>query len=80
MKQRNPKNDRVEDCNRFTSMSDIYLFDKKINIAEEVKHYLNKIFYEMTALSLHDWKTYEHMRILAKEKFNIQTTPCHLPA
>lgn len=39
-------------------MADLYLFEKKININEEVKNYLNKIFYEMTALNPHDWKTY----------------------
>jgi len=61
-------------------MSDLYLFEKKINMGEEVRHYLNKIFYEMTALSPHDWKTYEHMRILAKEKFGIQVLPSHLPS
>lgn len=52
-------------------MNDLYLFEKKISMKEELKHYLNKIFYEMTALSPKDWKTYEHMRILAKEKFAI---------
>jgi hypothetical protein len=61
-------------------MSDIYLFDKKINICEEVKHYLDKIFYEMNALNPHDWKTYQHMRILAKEKYQIDVIPSHLPA
>lgn len=61
-------------------MSDIYLFEKKINLGEEVKHHLNKTFYEMTALAPHDWKTYEHMRILAKEKYNVSVIPSHLPA
>jgi WASH complex subunit 7 len=34
----------------------------------------------MTALSPHDWKTYQHMRILAKDKFNIDVVPSHLPS
>jgi len=50
-------------------MSDLYLFEKQISIKEEVKHYLGQIFYTMSALSPHDFQTYEHMRILAKEKF-----------
>jgi WASH complex subunit 7 len=70
----------IEDCSRYTKMNDLYLFEKRINIREEVKHYLDKKFYEMIALSPHDWKTYEHMRILAKEKFQISVMPSHLPA
>jgi len=50
-------------------MSDIYLFEKKISIKEEVQNYLGKVFYQMSALAPHDFQTYEHMRILAKEKF-----------
>lgn len=51
--------ERVEDCQKYTSMSDLYIFEKKITMSEEVKHYLSKIFYEMTALNPHDWKTYQ---------------------
>lgn len=61
-------------------MSDLYLFEKRINLAEEIKHYLNKIFYEMTALNPHDQKTYQHMRILAKDKYQIDIIPSHLPS
>jgi len=80
LKQINPKMEGVEDSARYASMSDIYLFEKKIIMREEIRHYLNKIFYEMTALSPHDWKTYEHMRILAWTKYNIKVLPSHLPA
>ena len=71
MKQKNPTRDRVEDCSKLIEMADLYLFERRISIKEEVKHFLSQIFYEMTALSPHDWKTYEHMRILAKQKYNI---------
>ena len=50
-------------------MSDIYLFEKQISIKEEVRHYLGRVFYQMSALAPHDFQTYEHMRILAKERF-----------
>lgn len=49
--------------------SDIYLFEKKISIKEEVKHYLSQTFYQMSSLAPHDFQTYEHMRLLAKDKF-----------
>ena len=50
-------------------MNDLYLFEKQISIKEEVAHYLGRTFYQMSALSPHDFQTYEHMRILAKDKF-----------
>jgi len=34
----------------------------------------------MSALAPHDFQTYEHMRILAKEKFSMDIIPSHLPA
>mmetsp|Transcript_69721 Transcript_69721/g.96800 ORF Transcript_69721/g.96800 Transcript_69721/m.96800 type:complete len:92 (+) Transcript_69721:1645-1920(+) len=60
-------------------MNDLYLFEKQISIKEEIRHYLSHIFYEMSALSPHDFKTYENMRIFAKEKFQIDVLPSHLP-
>lgn len=54
---------------KYITMNDLYVFEKTINIKEEVKNYLGRIFYQMSALSPHDFKTYEHMRVLAKEKF-----------
>ena len=36
-------------------MSDLFLFEKQINIKEEVKNYLSKIFYQMSALVPHDF-------------------------
>ena len=35
------------------------------------KDYLNRTFYDMTTLNINDWKTYQHMRILAKTKFDL---------
>ena len=34
----------------------------------------------MSALSPHDFKTYENMRVFAKEKFQIEVLPSHLPS
>lgn len=61
-------------------MSDIFLFEKQISMKEEIKRYLSRVFYQMGALAPHDYKTYEHMRILAKEKYLINILPSHLPA
>ena len=45
-------------------MNDIYLFEKQINMGYEIKKYLSHIFYEMSALCPHDFRTYEHIRAL----------------
>lgn len=43
--QKNPTREKVFDCNKFLMMSDIYLFEKSINMKEEVCNYLGRIFY-----------------------------------
>lgn len=78
--QKNPKTTKTFDCLKYLMMSDLYLFEKQISIKEEVKHYLGQIFYQMSALAPHDFQTYEHMRILAKEKFHMDIIESHLPA
>ena len=61
-------------------MNDLYLFEKQINMSYEIKKYLGATFYEMSALSPHDFKTYEHMRALAHDKLGIQVMASHLPS
>ena len=43
--QKNPRKEKVFDCNKYMMMSDLYLFEKSISIKEEVKIYLGRIFY-----------------------------------
>ena len=68
------------DCHKYVMMSDLYLFEKRISIKEEISHYLGRIFYQMSALAPHDFQSYEHMRILAKEKWGMDIIASHLPA
>lgn len=37
------------------------------------------MFYSLTTVSLHDWKTYGEMRFLAEKKYNLNTVEDHLP-
>jgi|JI9StandDraft_2_1071091.scaffolds.fasta_scaffold40771_1 hypothetical protein len=67
------------DFKLYTSMNELHLFERKIVISEEVRLYLSKVFYDMTALSPHDSSTYEQMRLLAKEKYGIVVQQSHLP-
>jgi len=80
MAQINPTKTLVTDVNRYSRMNDLYLFEKQINIGAEIKKYLSHIFYEMSALSPHDFRTYEHMKELAADKLGITVLPSHLPS
>lgn len=53
--QKNPQRERLIDCNKYISMSEIFLFEKRISMKEEVKNYLGKVFYQMSAMAPHDF-------------------------
>ena len=80
LQQMNPMEERSLDLSKYARMNDLYLFEKQINMGYEIKNYLAAVFYEMTALSPHDFCTYEHMRSLALDKLGIEVMPSHLPS
>ena len=43
-------------------------------------HYLDKTFYNLTTVALHDWKTYGEMRNLCVQKYGLTMTEVHLPS
>ena len=45
-----------------------------------VTHYLDKTFYNLTTVALHDWKTYGEMRNLCVQKYGLTMTEVHLPS
>lgn len=45
-----------------------------------VTHYLSETFYNLTAIALHDWKTYGEMRNLAREKYGLDLAEPYLPS
>ena len=45
-----------------------------------VESYLNKTFYNLTTVALHDWKTYSEMRALAQQKYMLTMAEAHLPS
>lgn len=71
MNQVNPLKTPIVDLTKYSRMNELYLFEKQINVSYEIQKYLSSIFYEMSALSPHDFRTYEHMRELASDKLDI---------
>lgn len=45
-----------------------------------VTHYLDKTFYNLTTVALHDWATYSEMRNLATQRYGLPMTEAHLPS
>lgn len=80
LKQQNPLDEAVYDYMNFLNIDDIILFENRINLKVKVSQYLSKKFYEMTALTPLDWKTYEHIRVLAKETYGLEIMETHLPS
>lgn len=50
-----------------------------ISIGHRIENYLSVMFYNLTTISLHDWKTYEEMRHLAEKRFQIHALEDYLP-
>ncbi|KAK4871515.1 hypothetical protein RN001_015639 [Aquatica leii] len=49
------------------------------HIKEEVEHYLSAMFYNLTTVVLHDWRTYGEMRRLALLQYGLSTVEDNLP-
>ena len=45
-----------------------------------VTHYLDKTFYNLNTVALHDWKTYGEMRNLAVQKYGLKMADPYLPS
>lgn len=52
----------------------------KYLLLEFVKKYLDRTFYDLTTIALHDWKAYSEMRNLAYQKYNLSLTDPYLPS
>lgn len=77
---RNPFNVGLKHLSQLLTIKPIRFFDRYINIKAHVEHYLDKIFYNLTTVALHDWKTYDEMRSLARQKYGLVTVEAHLPS
>jgi len=77
---RNPFKVGLKDIGTFLKLKPIRFFDDFINIKGYIEQYLDRTFYNLTTVALHDWKTYGDMRNLAQQKYNLTMTEAHLPS
>lgn len=81
LEDRNPfKVGGVGDASPFLHVQPIKFMHKYINIKSRVEAYLEKTFYNLTTVALHNWRTYGEMRALASHKYKAETVDDHLPS
>jgi len=76
----NPAKTQIKDLRKYMSIPHLQIFENYFNLKEYVEDYLNRTFYDMTTLNINDWKTYQHMRILAKTKYDLNLHDIYLPS
>ncbi|KAI1239222.1 hypothetical protein IHE44_0012336 [Lamprotornis superbus] len=77
---RNPFRVGMKDLAHFFFLNPIRFFNRFIDIKAYVTHYLDKTFYNLTTVALHDWATYSEMRNLATQRYGLSMTEAHLPS
>ena len=71
---RNPfqTNGGVNDASEFLNVPPFLLGEKYINIKAKVEAYLEKTFYNLTTVALHNWRTYGEMRAMATHSYKVR--------
>jgi WASH complex subunit 7 len=72
--------DSIKDLYKLINIQPIVIYDKYIDVRQHVKKYLEKTFYDLTTVALHDWKAYSEMRNLAYQKYNLSLVDPYLPS
>jgi len=75
----NPKTENLRPLRPFLDLTPVRVLGLMINIKNEVTHYLDTNFYNLTTVALHDWRTYSDMRSLAAEKLGLALMDNFLP-
>ena len=71
---RNPFKVGLSDVSAFLALPPIqFLGGKYIHVKAKVETYLQKTFYNLTTVALHNWRTYGEMRALAAHKYKVHT-------
>ena len=69
----------LHDFSALLASEPIRFGNKLVSIKNYVEDYLNEMAYNLTTIALHDWKTYESMLNLAKDKYGLEFVRSQLP-
>ncbi|XP_033225623.1 WASH complex subunit 4 isoform X2 [Belonocnema kinseyi] len=75
----NPFKIGAKNSSRIVRSSPLPINDNLICVKRFIENYLDDMFYNLTTVALHDWKTYGTMHALAKYKLGLDTVRNHLP-
>ncbi|KYN41087.1 WASH complex subunit 7 [Trachymyrmex septentrionalis] len=75
----NPFNIGAKDGSRMVRVPPLPLAENMVCTKRFVEHYLDDMFYNLTTVALHDWRTYRTMHALASYKMGLDTVQDHLP-
>ena len=76
---RNPFKVGLGDVSAFLSLPPIpFMGGKYIYVKAKVEAYLQKTFYNLTTVALHNWRTYGEMRALATHKYKVRANSLFL--
>jgi len=74
-----PTGRAIRPIRRYIDVAPFKVFGEIVSIKFRVTHYLEREFYNLTVLALHDWRLYSEMRKLAKENYGIMISDSRLP-
>ena len=63
---RNPFKTLPTDLQGFLTLDPVPVWDRQVSIKQRVEDYLSRVFYNLTTVSLSNWRTYGEMRQLAE--------------
>ncbi|XP_037936689.1 WASH complex subunit 4 [Teleopsis dalmanni] len=79
LEKMNPFEQSIDDYRDLINACPIRLNGNYIILRDNVENYLSAMFYNLTTISLHDWKTYEEMRHLANKRLMLKPVEDYLP-
>ncbi|XP_054727038.1 WASH complex subunit 4 [Anastrepha obliqua] len=79
LEKMSPFEQGIDDYRDLINACPIQLNGNYVILKDHVENYLSAMFYNLTTISLHDWKTYEEMRHLAKTRLKLKPVEDYLP-
>ena len=79
-KAQKPKAHNVHELMRLVALAPLPMFARLLDPRRRVSHHLDRAFYNLSTVALHDWQRYAEMRSLAAQRFGLQMVEAHLPA
>ena len=77
---RNPFRKTPVELQPFLQLGPLNILGRRLSVKQRVEAYLERTFYNLTTVSLHNWKTYGEMRQTAGFRLDLNTVEDHLPA